>query len=100
MNNNKKTKILFMDADVDAAVLIQKMLGGIKESKFDLVCVDRLKLGLKRILNDRFDVILMDLTLPDSQGLETLTKTKFHAKHLREENSGYALVKGCAVQLT
>jgi len=82
MINNKKTRILFMDADADAAVLIQKMLGEIKESKFDLVCVDRLKLGLKRLLNDRFDVILMDLTLPDSQGLETLTKTKFHAPEI------------------
>jgi DNA-binding NarL/FixJ family response regulator len=38
--------------------------------------VERLSQGLKCLSEARFDVILLDLGLPDSQGLETLAKVK------------------------
>jgi PleD family two-component response regulator len=38
--------------------------------------VERLSEGLKCLSEARFDVILLDLGLPDSQGLETLAKVK------------------------
>lgn len=82
MENNKKIKILLMDTDPEATILIQRILGEIRETHYDLVCVDRLKMGLTRLLTHHFDVILMDLSLLDSQGLVTLTRTKENAPEI------------------
>jgi signal transduction histidine kinase len=42
---------------------------------FTLECVDRLSTALKRLAKGAVDVILLDLWLPDSQGLDTFAKT-------------------------
>src|ERR1700681_3138927 len=44
--------------------------------------VDRLDAALARLSNDTFDVILLDLSLPDEQGLATLTRTHAHAPNV------------------
>jgi len=76
---NKCVKILLMDGDPEASDLIKGMLEEIKETRFHLVCAGKLQNGLKYLVNEHFDVVLMDLYLPDSQGLDTLTMTKSHA---------------------
>lgn len=82
MDNNKKIKILLMDTDPEATILIRKILGAIRENPYDLVCVDCLKMGLSKLHAQPFDVILLDLSLSDSQGLSTLTRTKEHAPEI------------------
>ena len=37
-------------------------------------CVDRLTVGLGHIVKDRVDIVLLDLWLPDSEGLDTLRR--------------------------
>src|SRR5262249_58531428 len=39
--------------------------------RFDLSRTDRLETGLTMLREDRFGVVLLDLTLPDSGGLDT-----------------------------
>src|SRR6476659_1602610 len=46
---------------------------------FDVECVDRLATGILRLGVGDIDVILLDLSLPDSQGEETFARTKAYA---------------------
>jgi two-component system cell cycle sensor histidine kinase/response regulator CckA len=41
--------------------------------------VDRLDKALERLTSEHFDVVLLDLSLPDEQGLTTLLRTHAHA---------------------
>src|SRR5882672_2796741 len=41
--------------------------------------VDRLSTALERLSNQTFDVVLLDLSLPDAQGLDTLVRAHAHA---------------------
>jgi len=41
--------------------------------------VDRLESGLTRLVEIKTDVVLLDLSLPDSHGLETLDKIQAQA---------------------
>ena len=50
------------------------MLKSAAVERFDVVNVDRLSTGLKHLTEKQPDVILLDLGLPDSQGLDALTK--------------------------
>lgn len=66
-------RILLIEDNPGDARLIEEML---KEAgvRFEMKFVDRLLSATKQIKLYGFDVILLDLGLPDSQGLGTLTK--------------------------
>lgn len=71
-------KILLIEDNLAEAKLLQEFLKQAQSKNFTLVHVKRLgeALELLRNCNDtgnRFDIILLDLTLPDSQGLTSLS---------------------------
>jgi PAS domain S-box-containing protein len=74
--DKKRIKILLLDGDVSTAELIQKMAGEIPETAFEIHCANRLEAGLKQLNRDIVDVIFLNLSLPDSQGIATLIKLK------------------------
>ncbi|MDA1052878.1 MAG: SpoIIE family protein phosphatase [Planctomycetota bacterium] len=59
--------------------LLKFQLEGTAGVRFELVHADRLAKGLRCLARRRFDVVLLDLTLPDSSGIETFQKLQFHA---------------------
>ena len=61
-----KTKVLLVEDNPGDARLIQEMLTG-----FKLECQEQLSSGLKYLSKGKADVVLLDLTLPDSQGVDT-----------------------------
>ena len=63
---------LIEDNPADAR-LIQEMLSESSYGVFRIEPVGSLKEGFDRIQRERPDVVLLDLALPDSNGLETLT---------------------------
>lgn len=69
-------KILFMEDDVDDAVLIKEMLAEVEgDSCFHITWKDRLDDGIKeicRVDKHPFDLIILDLNMPPSIGLNTL----------------------------
>ncbi len=65
-------KILLIEDDVAEARLLQEVLKGFSLTLFCLTHVKRLQEGLEQLKQENFDVILLDLTLPDSQGLASL----------------------------
>jgi len=66
--------LLIEDSPIDAR-LIDKMLAGSDRTHFKVTPEGNLLSGLKALSEGDFDVVLLDLTLPDSSGVETLIKT-------------------------
>jgi len=62
--------------------LIQEMLNEVPSFSFEFKHVERLDKGLKCLKNDKFDVLLLDLNLPDSFGIETFVKAYGNAPNL------------------
>ncbi len=54
--------------------LIQELLRETDHPRFTLVHADRLDSGLQQIQQDHFDVILLDLGLPDARGIDTFKR--------------------------
>jgi two-component system cell cycle response regulator len=70
---NIKKILLIEDSTVDANA-IETMLTEAIDSQFNLIRTDRLDNGLEQLLGGGFDIVLLDLSLPDSQGLDTFSK--------------------------
>ncbi len=62
--------VLLVEAEPAAARLIQAGLGGAKDGSFRVEWVARLDDALERLGRPGIEVVLLDLTLPDGQGLE------------------------------
>ena len=77
--NDKSTKALLIEDNEDDALIIQEMLSRVKGDGFDLEWANRLSTGLERLAEGGIDVVLLDLGLPDSQGLRTLSKVNAQA---------------------
>jgi len=65
-------KILLIEDNLAEARLLLEFLKQAQSKQFSLVHVKRLREALERLNQDSFDIILLDLTLPDSQGLASL----------------------------
>ncbi len=66
--------ILLIEDNPGDVRLIQELLSETANTAHTLVSADTLMKGLTMLGEQEFDVILLDLGLPDSQGLETLEK--------------------------
>ncbi|CAG0989483.1 two-component system, OmpR family, sensor histidine kinase VicK [Anaerolineae bacterium] len=72
--DKKKTKILLIEDNPGDVRLLEEMLKEAGDDQFELKHADRLSLGQECLSKGKFDVILLDLGLPESQGLPTLDK--------------------------
>ena len=72
--SDKHTKILLIEDNPGYARLVQKMLAVSSQIEYQIECADRLSTGLKYLAKGEYDVVLVDLGLPDSKGLDTLDK--------------------------
>ncbi len=54
--------------------LTRKMLDSAKSAQFEVACVDNLADGVARLARGGIDAVLLDLTLPDSDGLDTFLR--------------------------
>lgn len=73
------THILLVEDNPGDVDLIREALSKVPAGQFELDSVDRLKTALSRLASASVvDVVLLDLNLPDSSGLETLVELKRH----------------------
>jgi signal transduction histidine kinase len=72
-------KILLIEDNLASARLLQEYLKQANSQNYSLVHVQRLREGLHEITHGNYDVILLDLTLPDSAGLSSLSLLISHA---------------------
>jgi two-component system, cell cycle sensor histidine kinase and response regulator CckA len=71
---NYPIKILLVEDNPGDVLLLQETLADITHFELELVNVDRLAQALNRLQSETFDVILLDLLLPDSEGLDTFVQ--------------------------
>jgi two-component system, cell cycle sensor histidine kinase and response regulator CckA len=65
-------KILLVEDNPGDADFIRIILEGNSEPDYEVTNVQRLSQALQAVTSDHFDLIILDLGLPDSSGLETL----------------------------
>ncbi|MEI8375470.1 MAG: SpoIIE family protein phosphatase [Planctomycetota bacterium] len=74
--------ILLVEDDPDDVWVMRNLLGDRWDGPFKLSHVELLSAGLERLSEFPFDIILLDLSLPDSQGLETFFTMHAHANNV------------------
>ena len=72
-------QVLLVEDNPGDARLLKESLSEAGEGEFELTHTGRLDEGLERLHGREFDVMLLDLSLPDSQGLETFTRAQASA---------------------
>src|SRR5674476_1586940 len=75
------TILLIEDNPADVE-MIRELLSDRKGSFFDIVCADRLSAAKPYFAAGGIDIILLDLGLPDSQGLDTLRRVRDQAREV------------------
>ncbi len=71
----QKVRILLIEDDPDDAELVVSLLEEVDVATE--VAHDRLlTLGLRRLESEQFDLVLLDLSLPDSWGMDTLRRLR------------------------
>jgi two-component system, sensor histidine kinase and response regulator len=63
--------VLIIDHNTDDAHLLQKLLAESEAADFAFECVDNLNDGLQLIERGDIDILLLDLSMPESQGIST-----------------------------
>ncbi|OIN98905.1 hypothetical protein COS16_09355 [Candidatus Desantisbacteria bacterium CG02_land_8_20_14_3_00_49_13] len=72
-------KVLLVEDNPGDARLIQEMLKEVKDADFELEQASRISEAVKRVTGKGIDVILLDLSLPDSDGLDTFIRVSAKA---------------------
>jgi PAS domain S-box-containing protein len=76
---NRPMRILMIEDNPGDARLLREYLAEAGPDRFVILQADRLAGGLVYLSQPGIDVVLLDLTLPDSDGVETLNRLQAHA---------------------
>ena len=77
--DEERVRILLVEDDPDDVYVMRNLLGDRWHGPFELVNVELLSAAIERCQEEKFDVVLLDLGLPDSNGLETFFSIYAHA---------------------
>ncbi len=100
---SESLNILLVEDNPADARLIQETIAEGGDNSIRIECVDRLSAGIEKLQGNGIDLVLLDLSLPDSQGLETLEEVFGHSPEIPiviltgnndEEAAGRALHQG------
>ncbi|RYD79785.1 MAG: fused response regulator/phosphatase [Verrucomicrobiaceae bacterium] len=69
-------RVLVVEDNPTDRLLVRTTLARSKTTRFEVTEVERVASAIEILLDRQFDVILVDLALPDSQGLETYHKIR------------------------
>ncbi len=75
----KLLKLLLVEDNPTDVLMLREALAETTTAQFDLDHVERLSGAVQRLGKEAFDVVLLDLSLPDSQGLDTLVQLQEQA---------------------
>jgi signal transduction histidine kinase len=73
-NETSQIKVLLIEDSEADALWLRELVSDVKGAPFSLECVDQLSKGLARLDAGGIDVVLLDLGLPDSYGIETFAR--------------------------
>jgi PAS domain S-box-containing protein/putative nucleotidyltransferase with HDIG domain len=72
--DNRPIHILLIEDNRGYATVVHEMLARVMDIPYQFKHAERLTTGLKHLEKNETDVVLLDLGLPDSKGLDTFTK--------------------------
>jgi len=72
--DEKPVKVLLIEDNPGDVRLIREFLNDAGVDAYDVECVDLVHTGMERLAGGGIDVVLLDLQLPDSLGLDTLSR--------------------------
>ncbi len=75
----EQMKILMVEDDPEDVFLVRKMIEKVDHGTVRLDHTDQLHIALEKLSNEKIDVVLLDLFLPDSEGLHALEKMRTRA---------------------
>ena len=75
-------RVLLIEDNPGDAELVKETLADAGGAAFHVDCAEALLPGLDRLARGGIDLVLLDLSLPDSHGLDGLTAIRTHAPHL------------------
>jgi two-component system cell cycle response regulator len=78
---DSEIKILLVEDNLGDARFLRESLKEVEAVRYELIHVERLSNALERIAEKHYDVILLDLILPDSQGFDTFFKIYSQAQN-------------------
>jgi diguanylate cyclase (GGDEF)-like protein len=78
-DNNSSVHILLVEDNQDYAYVLMTRFSTVKNPVFNIEHVENLQAGIESLAQKSFDAVLLDLTLPDSHGLDTFLRIHAHA---------------------
>ena len=99
--NPEPTRILLIEDDPDDIALVKDYLSESEDHSYRVTTAETIASAQTILDRDVFDVVLLDLSLPDSHGWETFTAIHEHAPQLPfvlvtgvcDESIGFEAVK-------
>jgi DNA-binding NarL/FixJ family response regulator len=79
--NEENIKVLLIEDNPSDAQILQEVLSQVFSPVFDITHVDSLNDGLQHLAWEDFDVVFLDLSLPDGSGVEILLQVQAVAPH-------------------
>jgi signal transduction histidine kinase/DNA-binding response OmpR family regulator len=79
---NKPIHILLIEDNEDDRWLITRALTPSEDKPFDIEWAGKLSQGLERLAQGGIDLVLLDLSLPDSRGFNTFARLQADAPHI------------------
>ena len=73
---SKTIKILLIEDSPEDVFLLHAALDRVSGTRFQVEIARNLEAGMEAVTGCRVDLVLLDLTLPDSSGLESFIKLK------------------------
>ncbi len=73
---NVNINVLAIEDNPDDAELLRMMLGKAREPSFTFIRAQRLSEGLQLLRESSFDIVLLDLGLPDSAGMDSVMEIR------------------------
>src|SRR5258708_3235479 len=77
--NTQPIQVLLVEDSTADAIVLRETLAASRDAQFVVTHVQRLTPALAQLARQPFDVVLLDLGLPESQGLSTLQRLRKQA---------------------
>jgi len=78
MNPDEPINVLLLEDDAEDRLLLTKQLHG-RQRGFVISCAGTLKSAIELLGRQSFDVVITDLSVPDSHGFETVSRIRKHS---------------------
>jgi diguanylate cyclase (GGDEF)-like protein len=79
MSQSQLIRVLLVEDNPEDAQILKEALAQEKHAVFEVAHAGTLRTGLERLDAGGYDLVLLDLVLPDSEGIETLVKVRDRA---------------------